>query len=73
MEFLFFKVPVRRIVHINLIMYLLSVPKITASAQVYRKPILKQMQYRFAVNFGTLSIPDSNSFQYYSRACARAL
>ena len=27
----------------------------TASAQVYRKSIPKQMQYRFAVNFGTLS------------------
>ena len=27
----------------------------TASAQVYHKFILKQMQYRFSLNFGTLS------------------
>ena len=38
---------------------LLSVPKFTAvvcTAYVYRKSILKRMQYRFAVNFGPLSI-----------------
>ena len=37
----------------------LSIPNLpqfcTASAYVYRKFILKQMQYRFAVNFETLS------------------
>ena len=39
---------------------LLSVPKFTANLycicfKVFRKSILKQMQYRFAVNVGTLS------------------
>ena len=34
-----------------------NLPQIcTVSAQVYRKSVLKQMQYRFAVTFGTLSI-----------------
>ena len=34
-----------------------NLPQIcTESALVYRKSLLKQMQYRFAVNFGTLSI-----------------
>ena len=32
----------------------------TASAKVYRKSIHKHMQYRFAVNFGTLSTLDGN-------------
>ena len=45
---------------IQLCAYKLIVPKLTADLYsiclVYRKFILKQMQYRFAVNFGTLSI-----------------
>ena len=36
-----------------------NLPQIcTASAEVYRRPILYQIQYRFVIIFGTLSTQD---------------
>ena len=49
---------------------MLNSPYRTECLKIYRKSILKQMQYRFAVNFGTLSIingrldPKSFEFDY---------